>query len=173
MKNNNDMMEANFRDPKLLSKLVNQKKKSNQGYTGMIKMNGAEYRGDAQVLAGFFSYHDGNSSPPTLSKSDENFTYFYSTINVQAIHYIIKQRNWKLPQLNFNQVQNIIERLKTNKSPDVFGFSAKHVKYGGFVSVHFLMKLLVVHHWFTKDPKNHYVIQKASGKLPFVHYLVR
>ena len=72
----------------------------------------------------------------------ENCTYFYSTINVQAIHYLIKQRNWKLPQLNFNQVQNIIERLKSNKSPDVFGFSAKHVKYGGFVSVHFLMNYM-------------------------------
>ena len=68
--------------------------------------------------------------------------YFYSTINVHAISYLIKQRNWKLPQLTFNQVQNIIERLKTNKSPDYFGFSAQHVKSGGFVSAHFLMKYI-------------------------------
>ena len=57
--------------------------------------------------------------------------YFYATLNDNAIAYIIKQRNWKLPQLTFNQVQNIIERLKTNKSPDYFGFSAKHVKMEG------------------------------------------
>ena len=68
--------------------------------------------------------------------------YFYSTINVNAIAYIVQQRKWKLPQLTFNQVQNLIERLKTNKSPDYFGFSAKHVKSGGFVSTHFLMKYI-------------------------------
>ena len=54
----------------------------------------------------------------------------------------MKQRNWKLPQLSFNQVQNLIERLKSNKSPDYFGFSAKHVKHGGFVSAHFLQKYI-------------------------------
>ena len=142
IRDNNAMMEANFRDPKLFSKLVNQKRNKNQGYTAMIKVNDTEYRGDAQVLAGFFTYHDGNSSPPPLSKSDVNTTYYYSTINVEAISYLIKQRNWKLPQLNFNQMQNIIERLKSNKYPDYFGFSAKHVKNGGFVSTHFLLKYM-------------------------------
>ena len=39
-------------------------------------------------------------------------------------------------------MQNIIERLKPNKSADYFGFSAKHVKNGGFVSTHFLMKYM-------------------------------
>jgi hypothetical protein len=153
----------------------------------LLKIDEVEYRGDAQVLAEFFTYHTGNSSLPTVSKSDENFTYFYSTINVQAIHYLIKQRNWKLPRLNFNQVHNIIERLKSNKSPDVFGFSVKHVKYGGFVSVHFLIKymntsfqfieqgvpgeeLLVADQWSSKDQTNHCVTRKVSGKLPFVLY---
>ena len=54
----------------------------------------------------------------------------------------MKQRNWKLPQLNFNQVQSLIGRLKSNKSPDYFGFSAKHIKYGGYVSVNFIMEYL-------------------------------
>ena len=139
---NNTMMEANFRDQKLFSKLVNQKRNTNQGYTSMIKIEGIEHRGDAQVLSGFFNYHNGNSSPPPLSKSAENTTYFYSTINVEAISYLMKQRKWKLPQLNFNQMQNIIERLKPNKSSDYFGFSAKHVKNGGFVSTHFLMQYM-------------------------------
>ena len=39
-------------------------------------------------------------------------------------------------------MQNIIERLKPNKSSDYFGFSAKHVKNGGFVSTHFLMQYM-------------------------------
>ena len=34
-----------FRDPKLLSKLVNRKRINNQGYTSMIKVNGEEFRG--------------------------------------------------------------------------------------------------------------------------------
>ena len=115
MKENNTMMEANFRDPKLFSKIVNRKRINKQGYTTLINVDGKEYRGDAQVLAGFFNYHNGNSSPPPLTKSEDNSNYFYSTINVQAISYIIKQRKWRLPQLTFNQVQNLIERLKTNK----------------------------------------------------------
>ena len=99
-------------------------RKSTQGYTAMIKVGETEYRGDAQVLSGFFSYHNGNSTPPPVTKSDTNTTYFYATINVEAISYLIQQRKWKLPQLSFNQMQAIIERLKTTKSPDYFGFSA-------------------------------------------------
>jgi hypothetical protein len=102
-------------------KLVNQKRNTNKGYTAMIKIEDKEYRGDAQVLSGFFTYHNKNSSPPPLWKSDDNTTYFYSTINMEAISYLMEQRNWKLPQLNFNQMQNIIERLKSNKSPDYLG----------------------------------------------------
>ena len=139
---NNEMMAANFRDPKLFSKLVNKNRVNSQGYTAMIKVKGEEYRGDAQVLSGFFTYHNENSSAPPLQKSEDNNMYFYSTINVQAISYIIKQRGWKLPQLTFNQVQNLIERLKTNKSPDSFGLSARHVQLGGFVSANYLMKYI-------------------------------
>ena len=57
IKENNTLMEANFRDPKLFSKLVNKNRVQNQGYTAMINVHGEEYRGDAQVLSGFFSYH--------------------------------------------------------------------------------------------------------------------
>ena len=64
------------------------------------------------------------------------------TINVESISYIVKQRNWKLPQLTFNQVQDIISRLRSNKSPDLMGFSARHLKNGGPVAVHFIMKYL-------------------------------
>ena len=135
-------MEANFRNPKVFSKLVNRNKNNNQGHTNMIKVNEKEYRRDAQVRSGFFTYHDGNSNPPNLSKSDDNTSYFYATINVHAIAYLIQQRNWKLPKLSFNQMQDIIDKLKCNKSPDYFGFSARHVKSGGFVSTHFLMNYI-------------------------------
>ena len=77
-----------------------------------------------------------------MFKSEENHTYFYSTIDVEAISFIVKERNWKLPHLNLNQAQNLIGRLKVNKSPDFFGFSAKHVKYGGTVATNFIMQYL-------------------------------
>ena len=141
-KDNNAMMEANFRDPKLFSKLVNRNRVKADGYTTLINVEGKEYRGDAQVLSGFFLYHNGNSVPPPVENSEDNTNYFYSTINVEAIAYIIKQRRWKLPELTFNQVQNLIERLKSNKSPDYFGFSARHVKAGGFVSATYLMEYI-------------------------------
>ena len=101
--------------------------------------------------------------------------YLYATINVNAIAYIIKQRNWKLPQLTFNQVQNIIERLKTNKSPDYFGFSANHVKNGGFVSTHFLMKYINISFNFIEHgvPVEELtgigsLVHKAAKKSPFL-----
>ena len=130
---NNLMMNANFRDPKLFSQLVNKKKDNKSGYTSMIKFDDKEYRGDAQVLSGFFKYHNDKSSPPAVFNSDGNHNYYYSTIDVDAISFIIKQRKWKLPQLNFKQVQNLIERLKSNKSLDFLGISAKHIKYGTFL----------------------------------------
>ena len=89
---NNKMMNANFRDPKLFAQLVNKKKKNNAGYTAMIEFDDTTYHGDAQVLSGFFKYHDQKSSPPEVFKSEDNHTYFYSTIDVDAISFIIKQR---------------------------------------------------------------------------------
>ena len=65
---NNKMMNANFRNPKLFSYLVKKKKKNNtSGYTTMIKCDETEFRGDAQVLTGFFKYHKDKSSPPKVS----------------------------------------------------------------------------------------------------------
>ena len=84
----------------------------------MLSIEGTDYRGDAQVLSGFFEYYNGNATPaPVSSEEEADMTYYYSTKNVEAISYIIKQRNWKLPQLSFNQVQDIISRLRANKSP--------------------------------------------------------
>ena len=139
---NNTLMQANFRDPKLFSKLVNKKRMKNQGHTSMLKVNDVEYRGDNQVLAGFFEFHNDNSNPPPVSKSDESYTYYYATINVSAISYIVEQRNWKLPQLDIDQVENLIARLKNNKSPDFSGFSTTHVKKGGRTAAYFLMTYL-------------------------------
>jgi hypothetical protein len=76
------------------------------------------------------------------SEEEADMTYYYSTINVEAMSYIIKQRNWKPPQLSFNQVQDIISMLRANKSPDLMGFSAKHFKNGGPVAVHLIMQYL-------------------------------
>ena len=81
-------------------------------------------------------------SYPVSSESKDDMTYYYATINVEAISYIVKQRNWKLPQLSFNQVEDIISRLRTNKSPDIMGFSAKHLKNGGPIAIHFIMQYL-------------------------------
>ena len=139
---NNQLMTANFRDPKLFLKLVNKKRMNNQGYTSMIKVDEVEYRGDNQVLAGFFEYHNNNSNPPPVCKSDNSHTYYYATINVSAIAYIVKQRNWKLPQLSIDQVEGLIARLKNNKSPDFSGFSTTHVKKGGRAAAYFLMRYL-------------------------------
>ena len=77
------------------------KQNSNYVEKSCKKYNGEEYRGDAQVLSGFFEYHYGNATPPPASfELDEDMTYYYATINVEAISYIVKQRNWKLPQLS-------------------------------------------------------------------------
>ena len=102
---------------------------NNQGYTAKLKVENKEFKGDAQVLSGFFKYHNGNATPPQVSSEQEDdMTYYYATINIEAISYIIKQRKWKLPELSFNQVQDIISRLRTNKSPDLIGLSTRHVK---------------------------------------------
>ena len=88
-KENNTLMEANFRDPKHFSKLVNRKKSNNSGYTTMLKFDNNEFRGDAQVLSGFFKYHESKASPPEVFKSEENHSYYFSTIDVEAISYIV------------------------------------------------------------------------------------
>ena len=61
---------------------------------------------------------------------------------LKQFHTLWKEKNWKLPQLTFNQVEDIISRLRTNKSPDIKGFSAKHLKNGGPIAVYFIMKYL-------------------------------
>ena len=88
----------------------------------MIKVNDLEFCGESQVLPGFFEFHNDNSNPTPLSKSDESYTYYFATINVSAIAYIVKQRNLKLPNLNLNQVENLISRLKITSPQTLQGF---------------------------------------------------
>ena len=76
----------------------------------MIKVDDLEFRGDNWVLAGFFEYHNKMSISPLVCKSDTSHTYYYATSNVSAIAYIVKQINWKLPELNIIQVENLISR---------------------------------------------------------------
>ena len=67
-----------------------------------LNFDGKNFKGDAQVLSGFFEYHNGNTNPsPVSSECEDDMTYYYATINVGAISYIVKQ-------LSFNQVQDII-----------------------------------------------------------------
>ena len=71
-------------------------------------------------------------------------------------------------------MQAIIERLKTNKSPDYFGFSAQHVKSGGFVSTHYLMKYInasfqsIEYGVPVRVQENLFVSRKTSGKILYV-----
>ena len=69
---NEEMMNANFKDPKLFSKLVNKKKVNSSGYTAMIKYEEEIFRGDEQVLSGFFKYHNLKSSPPEVYNCEDN-----------------------------------------------------------------------------------------------------
>ena len=139
---NNPLYKAKKETNHNLRGAIKQQKVNSTGYTSSLNVDGNKYQGDAQVLSGFFKYHDEKSTPPEIFNSDDNHLYFYSTIDVEAISYIVKQRKWKLPQLNYNQVQNLISRLKVNKSPDYYGFSARHIKHGGSVSVNFLKDYL-------------------------------
>ena len=100
---------------------------------------------------------------------------------------IVQQRKWTLPQLKFNQVQNLIDRLKVNKSPDYFGFSAKHIKLGAMVAVKYLKDYLNLSHTLNMEFQNVnfrdsvilfinlggnlYRNHRASEKLLYVHFL--
>ena len=55
IKENNELMSANFRDPKLFSKLFQKRRLNNQGYTTLLSFDKKEYEGVAQVLAVFFN----------------------------------------------------------------------------------------------------------------------
>ena len=126
------------------------------------------------------------------------FFLFFSSITVEnpvgqkfsilmKITNIVQQRKWTLPQLKFNQVQNLIDRLKVNKSPDYFGFSAKHIKLGAMVAVKYLKDYLNLSHtlnmefqkvnlWdsvilFINLGENLYRNHRASEKLLYVHFL--
>ena len=90
-KENNKLMNANFRDPKLLSQLVDKKRINKSGYTAVIQVDEQEFCGDAQVLAGFLKYHNEKSNPPEVFKSDDNHSYYYSTIDVDALTFIVQQ----------------------------------------------------------------------------------
>lgn len=98
-----------------------------------LKVEDIQFKGDAQR---FFEYHNGNANPPPVSfEQEDDMSYYYDTINVDAISYIVKQRKWRLPELSSNLVQDIISRLRMNKSPDHID-----VKNGGPVAVRFIIK---------------------------------
>ena len=108
----------------------------------MIILEDEKFYGDGQVLSGFFKYHQSSQTAPTVTSSDEDHLYRLATIDVGALSYIIQSRGWKLPSISTSQVSDLIDKLKSGKSPDYYGLSVLHVKNGGSISVLFLTKYL-------------------------------
>ena len=100
----------------------------------MIKVDGVQYTGDAQVLAGFFQFHKSGSSPPELTQEPEDHLYRRATVDVTSIRYIIRQRGWKLPNVSFDQTATLIARLKSNSAADFYGLTSEFIKHGGDVA---------------------------------------
>ena len=78
------------------------------------RVDEAEFRGDAQVLSGFFS------SITVENPVGQKFSILMKITN------IVQQRKWTLPHLNCNQVQNILDGLKVKKPPDFWFLSQKY-----------------------------------------------
>ena len=142
LKDNNDMMEAKFKDMKGFSRMVNKKRNTPRGDTGLLIIDEQQFSGDAQVLSGFFEYHKTAQTAPQLTNGESDHLYKSATIDISSIQYIIRSRGWKLPSLSTTQVPDIISRLKSGKSPDYFGLTSDHVKNGGSVAILYITKYL-------------------------------
>ena len=141
IKDNNDMMEAKFKDMKGFSKMVNKKRNNPRGDTGLLIIGEQQFSGDAQVLSGFFEYHKAAQTAPILTNDESDHLYKSATIDISSIQYIIRSRGWKLPSLSTSQVAEIISRLKSGKSPDYFGLTSDHVKNGGSEAILYITNI--------------------------------
>ena len=104
-------MESKQVDIKNFYKIINGGKPKTKGDTALLRVNEKDYHGNAQVLAGFFEFHQKGSKAPALSDHPNDELYHHATIDIASIQYIIKSRGWKLPTLSFQQTESLISRL--------------------------------------------------------------
>ena len=131
-------METKKRDMKKFSKIVNSNKNSVRGETAMLKVDGEEYSGDGQVLSGFFKYHQEACSAPEVTQEEDDQLYRQATIDVASLQFILQSRGWKLPTVSYEQTEQLVSRLRNGSSPDFYGLTSEHIKYGGATAILFL-----------------------------------
>ena len=131
-------METKKRDMKKFSKIVNSNKNSVRGETAMLKVDGEEYSGDSQVLSGFFKYHQEACSAPEVTQEEDDQLYRQATIDVASLQFILQSRGWKLPTVSYEQTEQLVSRLRNGSSPDFYGLTSEHIKYGGATAILFL-----------------------------------
>ena len=82
---NNLIMEAEYKDSKKLSKIIRWSRNDSRGETAMLKVQGQQYNGEAQILAGCFEYHKKGSKPPELTYDPDDLLYGRATVDVTSI----------------------------------------------------------------------------------------
>ena len=135
-----DIMTANSDDKQLFFRLVKMQREGKVRKLSKLIVNDVHLQEDDKIREGWAVYFTNLST----AKSDPNFDQEYQQLVDRDIINLTKlaaQEKDSAIEINIENLQDNINKMKSRKSPDGDGIMAEHLKYGGTLLLEFLQKL--------------------------------
>jgi transaldolase len=126
--NMEEIMNAQLRDSKTFYKLVNSYRKRRSVQIEELIVGDETYTTPENILEGWKKHFE------TLATPAENDTKNYTNteFDLDLIYEICTEMNNELT-FSEKEIEEAIRSLNSKKTPDVYGLTAEHLKYGGIV----------------------------------------
>ena len=122
-------------------KLVRQQRTTSATSTGILKINGAIIDSPEDILTAWATYFEKLATP----KSDSSFNPEYlsdTQADVELIRRVALQEESAEIPISYKEVRDAISSLKNNKSPDIMGIMAEHLKFAGPLVIKEVQKIM-------------------------------
>lgn len=99
------------------------------------------YEGDTEVMEGCKTHFSMLAKPGENLASDSWYSYCVEK-DYSIIADICASMDNNLPQVTLKHMIIAVQSLNNNKSPDLYGISAEHIRYSGAISLKILTRIV-------------------------------
>ena len=124
------MMASQF-DQRLFYKMVNKQRKTTTSHPPFLLVDGQQLCTDEDITKGWRSHFLELATPKEKAHFDQNFSEIVEMEMQLMREQIISQSMTDPLQISSDDVTEAIRGLNSNKSADLQGITAEHIKYGG------------------------------------------
>jgi hypothetical protein len=134
-----EIQTASSRDTKLFYKLINMQRKSVSNITTKLEYKGHTYQ-DTEITEGWATYFEDLATPGDNIDIDTAHDDLVNS-DMVVLNYLTTLVPGQVEPFNEREVAVAVRKLKSNKSADIMGITAEHLKNAGFAIIPILTVL--------------------------------